>query len=199
MEELRHNEKCVNKITLIQLSILHYIQYCFECGQYNIDLIECEHDYIPVAFETANGKIQIRKYCKKCYHITSQSESHSKYNVDNLPKKNFDKYREFYDNKTHDSRSALSDLIFQLKNIQVDFLQDGYKEYLKSPHWIAKSAEIMELNHYTCQICGKPARDVHHFTYRHIGNEFNFELVSLCRSCHYGEYHPEKNIIPTNL
>jgi 5-methylcytosine-specific restriction endonuclease McrA len=40
-----------------------------------------------------------------------------------------------------------------------------------------------------CRGCSEaPATQVHHLTYEHIGNEFDWELVAICRRCHQ-RYH----------
>lgn len=60
-----------------------------------------------------------------------------------------------------------------------------YKAYLESPEWRAKAALVRARAKRTCEGCGvRPAVEVHHLTYAHIGCEFLFELVALCSHCH---------------
>jgi 5-methylcytosine-specific restriction endonuclease McrA len=40
-----------------------------------------------------------------------------------------------------------------------------------------------------CEGCGdEKAQEVHHKTYKNVGDEFLFELVALCNTCH-DRYH----------
>lgn len=67
--------------------------------------------------------------------------------------------------------------------------QQEYNEYLKSPHWQKLRESILQRDNYECQICFNPAEQVHHLTYQHRGEEYIFELVSLCEACHLKFYH----------
>lgn len=66
-----------------------------------------------------------------------------------------------------------------------------FEAYYHTPKWLAKRDQAYQRDHYTCQICGARSQVAHHLTYDHFGNEFLFELVSLCHRCH-DSYHPEK-------
>jgi 5-methylcytosine-specific restriction endonuclease McrA len=60
-----------------------------------------------------------------------------------------------------------------------------YSEYLESPAWARKRALVLKRANGLCEGCGeKPATQVHHLTYRHVCNEFLFELVAVCSPCH---------------
>ena len=61
---------------------------------------------------------------------------------------------------------------------------EAYGEYLRSPQWQARRQLRLQLDKSTCQDCGLPATDVHHLTYRNVGNESPADLVSLCHDCH---------------
>ena len=69
-----------------------------------------------------------------------------------------------------------------------------YREYLKSDKWKMIAAQRLKIDNMTCQCCGSKGTQlnplqVHHLSYRHIGNEENFifeDLVTLCRPCHMG-------------
>lgn len=72
----------------------------------------------------------------------------------------------------------------------VDHVSDGewwaqYNEYLESPQWALIREAVLKRDHYVCQGCGsQKATEVHHLTYEHVREEFLFELVSVCSSCH---------------
>jgi hypothetical protein len=62
--------------------------------------------------------------------------------------------------------------------------RDEYQHYLQSPEWIARRDLVLEREQRVCEGCRLvPATEAHHTTYAHIGEEFLFELVAVCRSC----------------
>ena len=62
-----------------------------------------------------------------------------------------------------------------------------YKTYLDDEHWAKTRKKIMARDGYRCQICGsKRDLQVHHLTYKNIGQETDEQLVCLCRQCHFG-------------
>ena len=60
-----------------------------------------------------------------------------------------------------------------------------YSDYLASDEWASKRALVLKRAKGTCEGCGmKPPTQVHHLSYKHVCNEFLFELVALCAECH---------------
>jgi len=59
-----------------------------------------------------------------------------------------------------------------------------YQRYIHSSEWKKKAEERLSFDSYICQVCGKPATEVHHLTYENFRNERNEDLVSLCSACH---------------
>lgn len=60
-----------------------------------------------------------------------------------------------------------------------------YNQYLASPEWKQKRAAVIRRAQGVCEGCGTGrASQVHHLTYKHVGNEFLFELVAVCDACH---------------
>lgn len=60
-----------------------------------------------------------------------------------------------------------------------------YSEYLASEVWASKRARVLKRAKGTCEGCGEmPPTEVHHLSYKHVCNEFLFELVALCSGCH---------------
>lgn len=60
-----------------------------------------------------------------------------------------------------------------------------YSEYIHSSEWQRKRTLVLERDNYLCQACLlNKAYDIHHLTYQHLTQEFMWELVSVCRSCH---------------
>jgi hypothetical protein len=63
--------------------------------------------------------------------------------------------------------------------------QKEYAAHTETPEWAAKRAKVLERAQDLCEGCREnPAVEVHHLTYKHIYNEFLFELVAVCRPCH---------------
>lgn len=60
-----------------------------------------------------------------------------------------------------------------------------YNDYLCSDEWYEKRQAVLKRDGYLCQGCRKQrASEVHHLSYEHVGEEYIFELVSLCTECH---------------
>jgi ribosomal protein S14 len=58
-------------------------------------------------------------------------------------------------------------------------------EYLHSPEWHRKRDKVLARADGRCEGCGeRRATQVHHLTYTHVGREFLFQLVAVCRDCH---------------
>lgn len=62
---------------------------------------------------------------------------------------------------------------------------NDYKGYLKSPEWLELRKKQLR-NQKVCQACGTEKRlNVHHMTYRRLGNEKLKNLKTLCKECHF--------------
>jgi 5-methylcytosine-specific restriction endonuclease McrA len=60
-----------------------------------------------------------------------------------------------------------------------------YDSYLASPEWRETRAKALKRDGGFCQGClSRPATQVHHRTYDHVGAELLFELISICDGCH---------------
>lgn len=71
---------------------------------------------------------------------------------------------------------------------------DRYNAYLETPEWMERRRLVLERAKGCCEGCRKRAPNhVHHLTYEHVTQEFLFELVALCESCH-GRAHPDKDL-----
>lgn len=78
-----------------------------------------------------------------------------------------------------------------LNNRDLDF-QKKYDTYLSGPVWREKRGLVLRRANSTCEGCMRnKASEVHHLTYKHIFDEFLFELVALCNICH-GRLHNDR-------
>ena len=65
-------------------------------------------------------------------------------------------------------------------------MKKDYLDYLQSSKWLEKRIERLKMDNFRCCRCGSPHDvQVHHLTYKNIGNENVYEdLITLCDSCH---------------
>jgi hypothetical protein len=60
-----------------------------------------------------------------------------------------------------------------------------YEEYLVSPQWQTRRQHVLDRCSGICEGCReRPAMQVHHKNYDHVGEELLFDLVALCDECH---------------
>lgn len=60
----------------------------------------------------------------------------------------------------------------------------GYKEYLQSKHWALLRKKYIKSN-TVCASCGsKDNLQLHHVSYKNLGNEFSADFLVLCDKCH---------------
>jgi 5-methylcytosine-specific restriction endonuclease McrA len=63
--------------------------------------------------------------------------------------------------------------------------QSWYADYLRSPQWRAIRQKVLRRANGACEGCGDAvATQVHHITYKNVGNEFLWELRAICDDCH---------------
>jgi hypothetical protein len=61
----------------------------------------------------------------------------------------------------------------------------NYKDYLKSNEWKKKRNQVRYWHGKKCHCCLEKYKDIHHKTYKNLGNENQkIELTPLCRGCH---------------
>lgn len=59
-----------------------------------------------------------------------------------------------------------------------------YQEHLASRKWYDFRIEVIKRFSGNCQGCGGIGTDVHHLTYKNLGDEGMNDVTLLCRSCH---------------
>ena len=80
-------------------------------------------------------------------------------------------------------------------------ISEEYTEYLRSDTWQRLRSQRLKIDHYKCQLCGRPFDlQVHHIYYpQELGTEDVYsDLITLCEYCHeaveqqkidYKKYH----------
>ncbi|RZK06556.1 MAG: hypothetical protein EOO46_15185 [Flavobacterium sp.] len=78
-----------------------------------------------------------------------------------------------------------SDYFKNVLKLPFDNFETAYNAYLNSPFWQTKRKLILERDNFLCQFCNAAkATQVHHLSYDNLGNECDFELLSVCYPCH---------------
>lgn len=175
-----------------------YAKYfiCKTCGNFQVEYYEscCNEPTLEfVRFLQTNGVFTLRKICRNCDRLHSQAFKKDLVNnfsalsvVDNSV------------NDTHYEHSRIErEEFFGLSqrfkqaaiNREAEERREFYTSYIQSSEWKQRREVILKRDNYLCQGCLRnPAAQVHHTTYDHLGQEFAFELISLCEPCHK-RYH----------
>lgn len=75
--------------------------------------------------------------------------------------------------------------LLDTRHAERTFDRAAYDAHLRSPVWRDLRNLVIERCNGWCEGCRKShVDDVHHLTYKHMGDELLYELVGLCRNCH---------------
>lgn len=131
------------------------------------------------------GADMYRRYCKNCGVATTQFLPHRTIAATVVTVVDTEKREAVVDRYISDRRDALEDIANRAANRVQPANRAEYSDYLATPKWQALRAAVMKRCSARCEGCGNAdAHDVHHLSYQHMGEEFLFELVGLCRPCH---------------
>jgi len=65
----------------------------------------------------------------------------------------------------------------------------NYEVYMQSKEWFLRKQNVYEQRGGKCERCGSDFRtEVHHLSYKNLGNEKDDDLIVLCRKCHMIEH-----------
>ena len=143
----------------------------------------CQHAHTALRRRVIKGgQIQFVQQCLRCGESGSQPLSKAKaleLSGGGDPPAFDDQLREAWEQR----RTESAELI-KTKFSRDAFFAD-YDEYLKTDAWARRRVLVLKRASGVCEGCGEEvATEVHHRTYDHVGNEFLFELVALCKPCH---------------
>ena len=150
---------------------------------------DCEHLNTEVrGMRIHGGGLQYRHQCLACGRSASNAISHTL--VDKFIEWDValqESFEEAARAKAAEQRmTALARL-----DVQDEHWQRAYATYLGTAAWRARKTAVLKRDGGKCVGClTRQAEEVHHLTYAHVGQEFAFELVSLCSHCH-GRFHSE--------
>ena len=183
-------EECIKNETGIPVFYLHHCENCYNFIE--VKLGDCCHNpnVIQIHTQFCNDTIHKRNFCKNCYKIFKAQKKVVGEKLFYLDKNRSDIARELY----YTYKSAFSKRKYQIfenaRKLKQDNWYDKYEAYINSDTWKEKRKTILARDNYICQICKtNKAVQVHHLTYKRMGNEQDFDLVSVCLPCHELEHH----------
>lgn len=152
-------------------------------------LSECEH----IKTEIRSRGMHYGLQCMRCGSWVGGWIKHSE--VQN--KDSIQPYDDSLCQRYYETKSILSAELVKIRDERVQEERDTrtgeYKEYLLSDAWRDKRQRVLARCGGMCEGCRKyRATEVHHLTYKHVGNEFLFELVGLCKKCHEAIHNREQ-------
>ena len=143
----------------------------------------CVHQSKEIRYKiSANNK---KMYCWQCTYCGEHLRPEQKLWIAHNSIPDIETIKPFND----DIRQTRSELTTALKNqlhvAKNDQFWLEYPNYLSSPEWKLKRVKVLNRAGGVCEGCQvKQATQVHHLSYAHKYNEFLFELVAVCDSCH---------------
>jgi hypothetical protein len=172
---------------------IFYLQHCIKCYDFiEVKIQDCCHNpnVIQIHTQFSNDTIHKRNFCTNCYKIFKAQKKIPGERLFYLDKYRTEKAREFYTNyRTSFSKRKCE--IFEKKHQLMRFnWEHKYQTYINSNEWKQKRKIILIRDKYICQICKiNGAVQVHHLTYKRLGNEQLFDLISVCLDCHNKEHN----------
>lgn len=178
--------------------------YKWEEWSNELDLLNCpggEHELEYRYFIGDSGRISLYAQCIQCGHRYGNGSSLKHDLVPNLKEKIKLKEINKFDTKLLNEKSPTYEKYFayrsqkleENKQVEKAYRKEFYSEYMKSEKWKAIRLKVLKRDDYLCQAClDAPAQDVHHKTYENIGDELMYELISVCRDCHFNRIHKDK-------
>ena len=149
--------------------------------------IECDHkNNIPIKYRISNGAIQVKMFCKDCNKLHGCALKQTEFDLTRLPEASYENYQKYLQKIYEKDQGQVREYV---KSLNIPEWHQLHNDYIESEEWKALRKIILERDNYNCQICNEKAKDVHHLTYKHLKNEFHFELVALCRECHQKYYY----------
>jgi hypothetical protein len=136
----------------------------------------CEHPETQVRIRTnADGRRAVRRQCLTCGRFSGGTlPAAMGIGAPDADEELADRYEQARRQARRDEEDAI-----------IETYRFDYDGYLQTAEWREKRRQVMERDGGLCQGCRKrPAENVHHLTYDHVGEEFLHELIALCRRCH---------------
>lgn len=129
------------------------------------------------------GGVQIRNQCLSCGELIGGALKQNGQS-DALPEKDGD-LEIVWRKRREQAWTEILRRHWHLQNEKSSEWWRAYSAYLASPEWAAKKAKVLRRSAGRCEGCGEAQpTQAHHLTYANVFDEFLFDLVALCESCH---------------
>lgn len=161
--------------------------------QSGFSYLKCTCERTAIRLRIQSNGVQI--YSLQCLECGRQIKAVSKNAPEVLEMPNVMPFDETLKEQWEARRRAHSDTQLRIRENQVQEQTAEwwrqYDVYLQTTAWRLKRQAVLTRANNWCEGCGKhQATQVHHLTYKHVFDEFLFELVAVCDSCHR-RIHPE--------
>ena len=150
-------------------------------------LAHCQHPRLEVRWRlSADGRRHYVRQCLRCHASVGNLIAVAVALADGQKPLPFDETAQARSREVIDRFYAKqSALHTEQRNERNRAWWDWYDAYLQSDAWREKRAQALKRDGGLCQGClERPATQVHHLTYAHVGDELLFELISICDDCH---------------
>jgi hypothetical protein len=175
---------------------IYELYFCINCYDTKIDECACCHNpnVIKIHTEFSNGTVHKRDFCLNCYKIWNNYKKQKGEKLYFLNNERTVKAREInysFFIELQELNSQYRKKHYELLNRQrISEWRLNYETYLNSGKWKEIRKIILERDQYICQMCKiNDAVQVHHLTYKRLGNEQLFDLISVCLDCHNKEHN----------
>ena len=147
----------------------------------NIENCECGNIPILTERKQSNGRPYWVYQCLHCGKKASSGMKRPEYAV---PLFNEELYDGYYKKREQRDIDRQNEYIRSKEQQRAEWFEK-YSDYLSSYEWRNKRERVLRRDQKLCQAClQNEATEVHHLTYKHVGNEPLFDLVSICYQCH---------------
>jgi hypothetical protein len=135
----------------------------------------------------ANGVVIVGYQCLQCGRCAERVGKDT-VDVDRLPWWDEERQKKFWGHREALARREYAEKQADLEREQQERerqWRERYNAHIQSDKWQDLRRRVFARCKRRCEGCGeRPAAQVHHLTYDHLGDEFLFELVAVCMSCH---------------
>ncbi len=149
------------------------------------DRLRCEHQNVRMVWTEYSNygeryqRPQLRNYCEDCHECVGGPLKHSLANPDTPTLTREEATREQTRREEYWRERDIE------RERQAEQRRADYEAYLQTQEWADRRALIFTRSGGVCEGCRQAAAaEVHHLTYEHVGAEFLWELVAICRECH---------------
>jgi 5-methylcytosine-specific restriction endonuclease McrA len=161
--------------------------YCFNSYlEHEIGCMYEDHIFKNHVWTTSDNRKVVSSICSCCGEkerggLKACKDKDKLPNGDHLIIKHDLLYKNNY-NYINEKREAYKKKVKEIHNGK---FWELYDEHIKSIDWLNIRQRILQRDKNLCQACLiNDAQEVHHLTYQNLGNEFMFELISVCKPCH---------------